>query len=104
MNTYKPLVRLYYYTDSDRGLGDGGTFKYVRMTEDCFIGTKNIAFNGNEYIRWNYSDKGVEFVNTVNGWNYYDIGWQFVDEDVYDTEIAMLKSKLSRMTEIKTNN
>ena len=102
MNTYKPLVRLYYYTDSDRGFGDGGTFKYVRMSEDCFVGIEKLSFTGNKYTSWSLSKIGTQVISKVKGFNYYDIGWIFVEEEVHLHEIEKIRNKLKLIEEVLT--
>jgi hypothetical protein len=100
MEASKRLVRLYYYSDEHRGYGDAGTFRYVRMDEDCFSGIEKTAFNGEKYFNWNYSQKGSDFVRTIEGFSSYSMGFKFVTEEEYQFEVFRLNVQLQRITEL----
>jgi len=100
MPNFSPLVRLYYYSDATQGFGDGGTFRYVRMTEDCFIATERENMYGRHYTNWNYSQKGADFLMSIANFDSYSIGFEFVNEERYQEEIYRLNVKLQRITEV----
>ena len=103
MKDSKKLVRLYYYSDEHRGYGDDGTFRYVRMDEDCFLGIEETAFNGEKYTHWKYTQKGDEFVKGIEGFSSYCMGFRFVTEEEYQTEVYKLNVQLQRIQEIVNN-
>ena len=100
MKNYSPIVRLYYYSDVHRSYGDAGTFKYVRMDEDCFIGCEETAFNGENFTIWNYTQKGLDFVKSLDGYDHYCIGFQFSTIEEYKNEVNKLKKQLKTIIEI----
>ena len=100
MKDSKKLVRLYYYSDEHRSYGDDGTFRYVRMDEDCFSGIEETSFSGEKYTLWNYTQKGSDFVKGIEGYSRYRMGFKFVAEEEYQTEVYKLNVQLQRITEL----
>ena len=100
METFSPLVRLFSYSDPHYSRGNRTTFRYVTMTEDCFSGKENVAYSGDKYIIWNYTQKGLDFVRGIKGYDTYSMFFEFVTQEQMDDEIITLKNKLKRLEEI----
>ena len=100
MKTFSPIVRLFSYEDPHYSRGDRYTFKYVKMTEDCFVGEVNTAFNGESYTIWNYTQKGLDLVKSIKGYDHYCMGFEFTTQAKMDEEVSKLESKLNMIKQI----
>ena len=100
-NEFTPLLRVYRYSDTERGYGDNGTFKYVRVSEDEFdliIHTRK--YDGTTYEERNPTPELMERLKAV-GYNYYSMGFEFATEEEYNEELTELREKLKRLENIR---
>ena len=96
MYEFSPLLRIKFYSDSDRGYGDAGTFKYVRVSKEEFDTITYKRHDGSTYVKYIPNDALVERLKGV-GYNGYGMGLEFSNEEEYNKELTKLREKLERL-------
>ncbi len=99
MNDFSELLRIKFYSDTEKGYGDAGTFKYVRVSEDEFDAITYERFDGSTYIKYVPTDALVERLKGL-GYNGYGMGYAFTTEEAYNEELTKLREKLERLESI----
>jgi hypothetical protein len=96
---FSSLLRIKFYSDTERGYGDAGTFKYVRVSKDEFHPITYERFDGSIYTKYVPTDALIERLKGLR-YNGYGMGYEFTTEEAYNEEIAELKEKLKRLENI----
>jgi len=98
-NSPTSLVRIKFYSDTDRGYGDAGTFRYVKVSENEFEKNINIRRDGSTYDTYEAKPELLERLEGL-GYNYYSMGFEFATEEEYTEELTKLREKLERLENI----
>ena len=98
-NPISPLVRIKHYSDTERGYGDAGTFKYVKVSPNDFEEIINKRFDGSTYITYQPKDELYKKLEAI-GYSGYGMGMDFATKEEYNNELQKLRSKLERLENI----
>jgi hypothetical protein len=99
MYDFSELLRIKFYSDTERGYGDNGSFKYVRVSKEDFDTITYERRDGSTYIKYIPNDALVERLKGV-GYNGYGMGYEFATEEEYNEELTKLREKLERLESI----
>ena len=98
-NEFSTLLRIYFYSDSDRGYGDSGTFRYVKVSKKDFTVEINTRDNGSTWTKHIASPELKERLKSL-GWDYYSMGVDFATKEKYTEEVTRLRAQLERLETI----
>jgi len=98
-NPISPLVRIKYYSDSERGYGDSGTFKYVKVSPNDFDEIINKRYDGSTYTTYQAKDELYKRLEAV-GYNGYGMGMDFATKKEYNAELKRVREYLERLENI----
>ena len=96
---FSSLLRIKFYSDTDRGYGDAGTFKYVKVSKKEFNVETIERFDGSTFIKYNPTDALYERLKGL-GYNGYGMGLEFSNKKEYNEELTKLREKLERLETI----
>jgi hypothetical protein len=98
-NEFSTLLRIYFYIDVNKGYGDSGTFRYVKVSGKDFTSELKEAFDKSTYIKWIPTPELMERIKSL-GYDYYTMGFDFGTEEKYNEELTKLRAKLERLETI----
>jgi hypothetical protein len=96
---FQPLIKIYRYSDADRGYGNAGTVTYVRVSRDEFDVEIHTRYDGSIYTKYIPTQELYERAKAA-GYNYYSMGWEFATEEEYNDELTQLRAKLAQLESI----
>ena len=98
-NNFSTILRIYFYSDADRGYGDAGTFRYVKVKKAEFTSETCKYFSGASYIKYTPKPELMEKLKSL-GYEYYTMGFDFSTKEKYNEELLKLREKLTRLETI----
>jgi len=100
-NPFSTLLRIYHYSDADKGYGDAGTVRYVRVSKDEFeLTTRKNQWDDSTYEIWNPTE-GLRNRLSALGWNYYSMGYDFATQEEYNAELLRVRELLERLENVE---